>query len=161
MDIVKSKITSQRLRTDAVLKRVESISLDDQELRSDGARYLCIILSGFLESAVRLLVLSYINRVSHPRIHRYAARRLNRSTNYNAEKLIQEITSLDPDWGREISEYIKDDKKAAIDSIISLRNQVAHGESTGVSISTIKVYYYEIIDVVNLLTDMLVTRHDR
>ena len=153
---VQTRIATARTRLDSTFERIGAIPLEDSELRSDGSRYLCVLVSGFLEKSVVALVLSYVAKVSHPRISSLAESKLKNTTNLKSEKLSQLIGSIDTSWGHSLRDFLEDDAKAAIDSVVDLRHQIAHGVHTGVSYITIKEYYVQVCRVVDFLTQMLV-----
>lgn len=148
-------IHSARSRLDATFNRMRAIAPDDIELRSDGARYLCVLTSGFLERSVVSLIISYIDDVAHPRAAKLVERKLSRTTNLNAEKLSQLIGSLDSEWEDALRKYLADEKKAAIDSLVALRHEIAHGNPTGVTLATVSDYYGAVKEVVDYLSLVL------
>ena len=58
---------------------------DNAELQSHWARYLCILLSGFLEVAVRSLYSGYAKAKAAPYVVNYVERSLERLQNPNME----------------------------------------------------------------------------
>lgn len=155
---VQLRIDSARKRLDSTFSRIAAIPIEDAELRSDGARYLCVLVSGFLETSVVSLIISYVSEVSHPRVSNFAERNIKNTTNLKSEKLSQIIGSLDVNWENEFRNYIKDGSKAAIDSVVDLRHQIAHGGHTSVSYNSVRDYYVEVCKVVDYLIDLLVTQ---
>ena len=156
---VQARIATARTRLDSTFERIGAIPLEEAELRSDGSRYLCVLVSGFLEKSVVALILSYVARVSHPRITSLTESKLKNTTNLKSEKLSQLIGSIDSKWGQALREFLEDDAKAAIDSVVDLRHQIAHGAHTGVSYINIQEYYRQVCRVVEFLTQMLVVQH--
>jgi len=55
---------------DDTFKRATAIG-PDPELQSDFARYLCVLVSGFLEKAVVEVILEHSRRHSQPSIQRF------------------------------------------------------------------------------------------
>ncbi len=137
-----------RSRLDATFKRASGIE-EDLELLSDFARHLCVLVSGFLEQAVIELTMEHVRRQSSPSIQRYAARRLRRFTNANTQRLLDLLGSFNEDWRRELEGYIVDERKAAVDSVINLRNTISHGGVTDVTMHRVRDYYKQINRVVD------------
>lgn len=67
-------------------------------------------------------------------------RQLDRFQNPNMERILQVAGSFDPTWRREL-ESLEDRVKDAVDSIVSNRNQISHGENVGLSLGTMRRYY--------------------
>ena len=136
----RATVHSLRTRLGAAFERAKAIR-DDLELSSDLARYLCILVSGYLEQAVRELTLEYVRQRSHPSVQRYVEAHLNRVTNVNSQRLVTLLGSFDPDWRKDMELYLIDELKDAVDSIVSLRNSISHGHSVGVTIVRVVDYY--------------------
>jgi hypothetical protein len=148
------RVHAARSRLDHTFDRVRAIPFENGELRSDCARYLCVLVSGFLETAVVDLVASYVADVAHPRAARLVERKLARTTNLNAERLAQLVGALDIDWEDDVRSYMGDVRKAAIDSVVALRHEIAHGQPTGVTLVAVTSYYHAIKEVVEYIADL-------
>lgn len=133
----------QRLKQvlDATFKRAASlvaVQMADPELQSDLARYLCVLVSGFIDRAVIELILDHTRRHAAPSVLRFTESRTKRLNNFNSERLLQLLGSLDPDWRTDLDAFLDDKSKAAINSIVNLRNAIAHGQSMGVTLCELK-----------------------
>lgn len=128
---------------------------DSIELRSDFARYLCVLLSGFLEQAVVELILEHARKRSGPSVQEYVESQMRRFTNAKAQKLIELLGSFDPDWGKGMTAFfVTGGTKEAVDSIVDLKNTIAHGRSVGVTITRVTAYYGQIQVVVSKIADL-------
>ena len=126
----------------------------DPELQSDFARYLCILVSGFLEKAVAELVLEHARRHSQASIQRFVEYRSRRITNINAQRLQELLGTFDPVWQSDLEKFLVDERKAAVDSIVSLRNLISHGQSVGVTFVRVKEYYEHVREVLEHVADL-------
>jgi len=122
----RAEVDRQRQHLDTTFSRARGLSAD-AELPSDFARYLCVLVSGFVEQATTELLLEYIRTRSDPRIQRYVERRVRHLTNLKTQRLIDEIGAMDPEWRSTLEAFIIDEYKDALDGIVDLRNHVAHG----------------------------------
>lgn len=146
-------VATHRARLESTFVRIQSLSAEDLEVRSDFARYLCVLVSGFVETAISELAAEYCQRYSAPTVSNYAQNQLARLQNVKSERLLQLIGSFDPKWRIELEKFIDGARKDALDSVVDLRNKIAHGESVGVTYVRIREYYQriaEIIDYVHL-----------
>ena len=95
----RNEVVRLKRRLDGAFTRAPSSS-SEIELQSDFARYLCILVSGYLENAIVALVLDYVQRRSGPEVTSFVDAQLNRWTNANAEKIFSLLGSFDPEWRR-------------------------------------------------------------
>ncbi len=151
----RASINSHRQRIEAVFARSTSLS-QDTELLADHAKYLCVLVSGYVDKALSEIVLEHARRVGAPSLQRYVERNTSRFTNANATKVIQLLGSFDSDWEKAMNSFLVDKYKDALDSVISLRHQIAHGSSVGVTFVRIKEYFESIVEVVDRIQEICI-----
>lgn len=151
----RAEVASLRRRLDATFARATGVSAE-AELLSDLARYLCVLVSGFVDRSVVELVLEHVRRHSQPRVQSYVEARLRRFSNANAQRLIELLGSFDPVWRKDLELYVVDERKDAIDSIVALRNRIAHGQHVGLTIGRVRDYYEQVRRVVDHIADLCV-----
>ncbi|MGH8469451.1 MAG: HEPN domain-containing protein [Gammaproteobacteria bacterium] len=144
-------VAAMRARLDAAFLRVSKLPHDDLEIRSDFARYLCILVSGFIENAVTVLATAYCRERSQAPVGNYAGSQLGRLQNLNSERLGQVIGAFERSWRDELTDFLAGPRKDALDSVLSVRNQIAHGESVGLTYTRIQEYYSRIKEIVSFL----------
>jgi hypothetical protein len=133
-------------------KRLATVA--DQETQSDFARYLCVLVSGFLEKAVAELLLEHSRRSAGPTLQRFVEANTRKFTNANSERLKQMLGSFSHDWREKMETILVDESKDAIDSIIGLRHSIAHGGSAAVTYSRVSDYYKRIKLVVEEIANL-------
>jgi hypothetical protein len=143
-----------RHRLHTTLERAPSPSVDF-EAQADFAKYFCVLVSGFLENAIIALVLDIAQRRSAPEIAHFVERRMDIWTNPTCEKIVQLLGSFNEDWRIKAEKYLVDERKATVNSLIALRNKIAHGESVGTTLAQVKGYYATAVDVVDFLSDLI------
>ncbi len=117
----------------------------DSELQADFAKYLCILVSGFLERCVESIVVDYARENANPSFARYVEvtiRRRLRSRSANAHLL----AVLVADFGAEI--ILDEESKEVIASVYGSRNQLAHGTDVGITLTQVREYYDVVKDTV-------------
>ena len=149
----RAKVASEKQRLDATFGRSATVG-HDAELLSDFARYLCVLVAGFLEQAVIELLLEHVRKHSRPSVVRHLDGRLRQFTSANAQRIQDTVGSFDPDWREDLGKYLIDERKAAVDSIINLRHTISHGRYVGVTLAGVKKYYSHVTDVVDHLADL-------
>lgn len=140
-------IASHQQRIDAVFSRVGGLN-GDLELQADLAKYLCILVAGYIEKSFSEIVLEHARRCGAPSLQNFVEQNTSKFTNANASKIIQFLGAFDSDWRLKIEYHLKDEKKDAVDSIYGLRNNIAHGVSVGLTYIRMKDYYTKIKDLV-------------
>jgi len=148
------KISRLKQRLDSTFSRAPQ-SNDDIELQADFAKYLCILLSGYLENAIIALIVSYSEKRSAPEVASYVERQLDRWTNPNTETICQLFGSFSVDWRTKTEGFLVDYRKDSINSLVALRHKIAHGESVGTTMSQVWTYYSAIKEIVDFLADLV------
>ena len=137
-----------RTRLDAAFVRAPDAS-SDPELQSDFAKYLCVLVSGYLESALCAVLLSYSQQRSSPEVVSFVERQLGPWTNPKSEKIIDLFGAFNQDWREDLTKFLVDQRKDGVNSLVALRHKIAHGESVGTSLSQIKSHYRVVNEVVD------------
>ena len=151
----KTEIDRQRKRLDATFERASKAGTD-LELSSDLARYLCVLVAGFLEQAVIEIALEHVRKHSHISIQRHVENRLRRFTSANTQNVIDLLGGFDPDWRIDLEAYLVDEHKDAINSVVNLRHTIAHGRYTGTTLAGVQNYYKVVKRVVQHCTDLCI-----
>lgn len=144
-------VAAMKARLDATFLRVSRLPDDDLEVRSDFARYLCILVSGFIENAMTVLATAYCRERSQVPVGNYAGNQLRRLQNLNSKRLEQVVGTFERSWRDELNGFLEGPRKEALDSVLSLRNQIAHGGSVGLTYVRIQEYYSHIKEIVDFL----------
>jgi hypothetical protein len=133
----------------ATFARVERIDIMETELRADFARHLCILVSGFLDQTIKNFTIEYVKKRAAPQITHYISNSITNLTNLKSGKLSTHLLSFDANWKSELDKLLADERKDAIDSLVTLRHGIAHGKPGDVTIIRVKGYYREIVKVVD------------
>jgi hypothetical protein len=104
------------------------------------SRYLCVRLSGFLEEGITHILSQYTLTHSNKFVWKFVDRRLDEFQNPKFDRIRQVIESFNEDWWRELEPKLLP-YQMQIDSIINIRNSIAHGEDMGVTLPTVKDYF--------------------
>ena len=136
-------------RLDYLFQQVSGIT--DEEMKSHWARYLCVLVAGFIENSLRIMLVKYAAAKAHPNVANYVNNRIKNITNLNNEKMKQLLGSFNSDWEKIIEENILDDQKEAIDSILANRHQIAHGQSVGITYARVNQYYAKVVRTVEII----------
>ena len=144
------EIARHKQRLDALFDKSSLLPQED-EILAHWARYLCIQVSGFLEVSIKTIYREYAKNTSAPNIQNYVTKQLSNFQNPTSGKISDLVGSFNPEWKRELNDIIEGEIKASIDSIVNIRNKVAHGEDSGIRLSTIKNYYENAVKLIFFL----------
>jgi hypothetical protein len=137
-----TRIVGAQQRIDSLEKKASTPPVTaDLELQAQIARFLCVLSSGFIEQAVIITLENYARLKSSPRIAEYVSSQLSRLQNAKFEDLLVLLGRFDREWREHIETTTTPEVKAAIDSIVNNRNQIAHGRQVNISLGTFSQYY--------------------
>jgi hypothetical protein len=122
-------------------------------LLSDFARYLTVLVSGYLEKSVVALAIECCRQQASPTILKYATSRLASVRNLKMQRIFELLGSFDPSWRTNVEGSVDDELKDAVNSVIGLRNRIAHGEYVDITYARIEDYYERVKVVVGLVAD--------
>ena len=151
------QLLSEKQRLDNLFNQISALPIDD-ELLAHWSRYLCVLVSGFIENALRILITDYAHRKSHPNVSNYVAKQIKGITNLNEEKILQLLGSFSSDWRELLEGRITDDQKDAINSVVANRHNIVHGRSVGITITRVKEYYERILKVLSVIESQCIMR---
>jgi hypothetical protein len=146
-----AEIYRQIQSLEALIKKAAA-STKEAELLSHWARYLCVRTAGLLENGITEIYSEYVARTAARPVANYATSRLDTIQNPKAEKFIQVARSFDLHWAVALEKYLDEDgRKDAIDSVMAIRNQIAHGKDVGITIVRIREYLEKSKEVLEFL----------
>jgi hypothetical protein len=151
----RAEVKSMQQRLDATFRRIDEAGLES-EVQSDFARYLCVLVSGYLEKAVYELVLEHARKNGTLSLQRFVDHRTKRFTNASSGKIKDLLGEFNPEWGEQIETYIDGEIRDGINAVVDLRNNIAHGGSVGVTYRTISDYYTRVKKAVGYIADLCV-----
>ncbi|WP_134163381.1 HEPN domain-containing protein [Pseudomonas citronellolis] len=134
---------------DATFLRAEKVDLSETELRADLARHLCVLVSGFLDQTIKNFTIEYVKKRASPTITHYISNSITNLTNLKSSKLSSHLLAFDASWKIKVEKLIAEERKDAIDSLVTLRHGIAHGKPGDVTLARVKSYYKEILKVVD------------
>ncbi|MGH7204873.1 MAG: HEPN domain-containing protein [Nitrospiraceae bacterium] len=146
------EVVQGRHRLDNLFKQIAVFS-QDLELQAHWARYLCVLVSGFMEFSVRAIYTDYVGQRATPDVVNYVERKLSEFQNPKMDKILDLVQSFNSEWGEELKRNTEGELKDAVDSIVANKNRIAHGEDVGITYSRINHYYKNALRVVDLIED--------
>jgi len=142
-----------RIRSlDAFFKRAADPQISD-EIRADLARYGAVLVCGFIERSVEVIILERLKSRAHPRVINFVSAWFKKGTNYDCDAICQLFERFDTLWSRRFRDFM--DKNArvvsSVDSVYTLRNSIAHGGDQNRGLAGVKSLYADARDVVEAM----------
>lgn len=124
----------------------------DVELKAHFTRYLCVQTSGYLEASIKTILQEYVKSKTEdtPTLNLVDAR-MKRTLNPNRSALIPLIGEFSSEWSEIIKGKLKNELGTSLDSIVSTRNQIAHGEDVSLALPDMQEYFDHAQEVVKLV----------
>lgn len=126
-------------------------SLEDFELQSHWARYLCVLVSGYIEVAVQAMYSKYAREKAPPNIANLVESHLRNFQNPKMEKILELTGQFNGEWEQSLRNETEGELKDAVDSIVANRHLIAHGRSVGITYVRIRQYFEDIEKVLKLI----------
>lgn len=92
-----SAVDQSRKRLDFLFEKGREL-LNDPELQSHWSRYLCVLVSGFLETSLQTLYYEYAKDKAAPFVANYVDVQIGRFQNPNMDRILALTQSFSPDW---------------------------------------------------------------
>ena len=143
------EVLRYKQRLDDLFEKVKDIS--DIELQSHWARYLCILVSGYLETSVRAIYREYSRKRADRNVENYVSSRLKWFQSPKMEPILQLTRAFSQQWAERLKIETDGELKISVDSIVDVRHNIAHGRDSGISYSRICDYYKNAVKVIELI----------
>ena len=140
-------------RLDNLFKQISAFS-GNIELQSQWAGYLCILVSGFLETSICAIYGEFARKTASPYVANYVKYELDSFQNPKMGKILELTRAFNPLWAGKLATATEGKLSEAVDSVVANRNQIAHGRDVGITYLRIKNYYEGVVEVVNLIEGM-------
>jgi uncharacterized protein YjbJ (UPF0337 family) len=121
---------------DYLLKKFRDPAFDDHT-RAHISNYICVLLSGLLETAIREIIAIYCEKKSIPAIANFVKNRLERFQNPDPESILQLLNSFDSGIGDKLEQQWSGEIKDAVGSIVGNRHLIAHGRDTSTTLTRV------------------------
>ena len=135
---------------DALFITIKSFKGED-EISAQLARYLCVLVAGFLETSTREILLDYAIAESNLHVSNFVSKKMERLKSPNMDNILELAGSFNKDWSKAIKEDAKGDLTVNINLLVTIRNKIAHGEDSDITFLSVSQYYDQVIEVIKIL----------
>lgn len=130
------------------------------ESQAHNAKYLAVLVSGYLEHAITELMLGYAAKDSKAEILRYVEKTWPSSRNMKTTAIMEILDQFNSSWSEKFTEWLKEDenRKNNINSIVKWRNSIAHGEeanTTGVTLNSVRSKFDTASELILFIDNMI------
>jgi hypothetical protein len=151
----RSELARLRRSIDDLFLRAWDIDAES-ELAGDINRYLCVRICGLLEQMMLTTGRSAVEGHSWGIGQNFALSWLERSKNPSADTLEAFIGRFSSAWRDDLVALLKEEeRRSRINSLVGIRNDVAHGKNQGVSTGQAFDYYVLVVEIVDHFLDRL------
>lgn len=124
-----------RLRLEALAKKEP----EDPEEQSHWAKYLTVLISGYLEQSIKEILLELSSSFGAVKLERYIESTWPNSRNMKSSSIAEILEQFDPSWRINFESWLSKEEsyKSELNSLIGGRNDVAHGKeanTTGITL---------------------------
>lgn len=114
------------------------------ELQGDMGRqgliHLVLAGAGHVEQSVINILSEYGRLNGNPKIRRFVEKTIARNNSLNCEKIKTVTDQFDADWWIQLEATTSEVDRVAVDSLKTLRDQIAHGKRNGTGFSIVEGY---------------------
>ena len=139
-------------KVDNVYGLVNLLPYENPEMLSHWAKYLCVVTFGLLESSIKEIYGDYAKNKSNTEIHNFVRASIKTSRNPSWEEIISIARKFNVDWGENL-QSVDDQISSSVNSVVSLRNRIAHGEDTNITLHSMKEYYKDIKKAIQIIEE--------
>lgn len=130
------------------------------ESQAHNAKYLAVLVSGYLEQAIKELLQHYVSQGARPQITRYIEETWPISRNMKTDNIETILRQFNITWSEEFSDWLDQDssRKGNINSIVRWRNSIAHGQESntnGVTLVSVRSAFSTVKDLVSWINAKL------
>jgi hypothetical protein len=133
----KTKYLKQRIDDLFVL----ADACDSYETKSELASFAAVLTSGLIESSCRRFLLRFTVQRSHTAVARYVESKMYFFQNAKTSQIEELLGFFDPDFARQFNADLTEDELAAVNSVVTNKNHLAHGENPGLGLEVMSRYY--------------------
>lgn len=147
-------------KLDSIIADADKISKDDDELRSHMAKYICIRVSGLMETFFKRQLANYLQGSTPKPVENFVNSRFKAFTSVNCKKISDTLGLFSEDWVIVFERDMTEAMRTSLDSIVANRHNLAHGKDQGITLKQVKDYYANVKDVIRLL-EKIITKKNR
>jgi hypothetical protein len=146
------EISRQHQKLSALIDKIDVVCGTDIELQAHWAKYICVLSAGLLENSLYEVYGEYVRSSSSPYVASFCEKNLSKIRNPNTARFLEIAGKFKASWRVDLEVYLDDDGKGdAMNSIMSNRHLIAHGENSGITLARVKEYLFKSMQVIEFI----------
>ncbi|MDE5570994.1 MAG: hypothetical protein K2I86_02925 [Prevotella sp.] len=131
--------------------------VENEEIRSMLAQYLCIRTSGLLETFIKSRISDYVQGRVPKEVNRYISGKIKDITNLKCTKLEDVLKSFSNEWAKDFNSDVEEheQQKNSVDSLVTNRHNIAHGQNGNISFKNLEQYYNDVKAIIKTLDTII------
>lgn len=129
------------------------------DVQAHWAKYTCVLISGFIEQAVKEIVLEHASVAYNTRVRKYVEYTWPSSRNMKCNAIIDLLGNFDDSWRVSFEDWLSDDERVKeINEIVNWRNNIAHGNeanTNNVTLNSVSNKFRIACDLVDFVEELL------
>lgn len=129
------------------------------EVQAHWAKYSCVLISGFIEQAIKEIFLEYASTAASPQVRKYVEGTWPNQRNMRCAVIKEFLGYFDDSWKADFEEWLKDsERKKEINEIIAWRNNIVHGNeanTNNVTLVSVNEKFQVACDLVKFIEEKL------
>ena len=126
---------------------------EGDELLAHYSRYLCVLVSGWLQVAIYAIYNEYVQKRSSGCVQTYVSKKLKRLYNPSMKNILTLTCEFSSDWMKRLEGVTVGEIADAINGIVANRNLIAHGQSSDISYERLKDWYEKAVNGIQLIEE--------
>lgn len=149
------RLEMQEKKLDTLFDKVANINED--EIKSHLAKYLCVQASGYLENVIKELVAEFHDGTCKENTEFFVNDKLKTFTNVDEDKLEKLLKSFNGNWYDSYKDMITEKQLSSLNSIVTQRHLIAHGKESmsNISFPNMVQYYNDLKELVLVLRKII------
>ena len=136
------RVTQNGHRIDSLVAALDATFAEvDPVIQNVFSNHVVLAGAGYVEDSVLATLSEYGRNHGNDRIARYVEKTVSRHNSLNSEKIEKILHNFDKTWWPEIVTRTAAENISAVDSLKTLRDQIAHGRPNGTGYITVRNYY--------------------
>ncbi len=146
------ELNKQLRKIEKLIADTTSVSSGNLEIQAHWAKYICVLSAGFLENAISIIYISFVENAASKPVVNYTSKKLAKIQNPKTAKFLEVAKSFKEEWYEDLEAFVKDNgRKDAVDAIMKHRHQIAHGKDSGITISLLKDWLNKAKEVIKFI----------
>lgn len=112
--------------------------------------YMAIKAAGYVEKSVKEILSEYARRNSNKQILQYISSTVEYENSLNCEKIQKIFDKFEKNWWEKIDTKLDQSIRDGVNSLKTIRDQIAHGKHNGTGLTVVKQYFDSAIKLIDI-----------